>query len=373
MAFAPQKLLKLIEPKILEAFLMGFNIKLTKELEKNSERLYEVIQESNQFTQIESQLREIKEMSGQASIERMIQFAQDSDIEIDDGFYQCDNNEGKAMWAFLHDKELFENTFLWNHLSNWGSEYRVANHSNLEKKFFSGEKLKKLENLLKVHFKKEKKAYYCQVSMSVNPSTDTICISAHFDDYSKAELGVKEGAISKVHRKPIKDLHFLIFPDKGKIALQFKRAQFKRKSKLTKLFVEGVLGEVFDEESMYTLNLQPLLKSSFRLDVPSEDMLEFYRIKSLRLDSKAGTKQKRITLDVKKSDKRDDIYELIHSLRINKELYSVSQAIIHFQFKDMGKRGSVTVSLTNPNNDNFNDTEIHKKCKQYLIKAGIIT
>lgn len=375
MAFSPQKNLLLLDKDVLELLLTSFGVVATDIKDgAEAQELYEKLQDTEKFQEIEAFLREADEMANEEAMERIKIFADQRAIALPDKFYTLTNEASKSLWLLLKHKELFDEVFLWDQLNDYGSQYDLSGDLALDNDFFTVEKLSLLESALLKEFKTESRAQNCEVRKSYNPKTQTVCLSVFFDDVSKSELGFEKKKLRKFPRRPVRQLHFLIFLEERKVALQFRRARYKRKAALLSLFLDKVFGQEFDEAKFRPLNLDPFINRDFEVKIPAEekDLIDFVRVKQIRLDKRINYKASRLMFDVKDGDNRDDIYNLMESLNIKTEVYQVSQVTVHFKFKNMGKRGSVTVTLTMPNSDTLKDSVLHKKCRNYLQQSGII-
>lgn len=372
MPFSPQSLLLLFDQSLLEEFLASYSIEAPS---SSPEALYQSLMENPRFADIEADLRDIACMSREASIQRIVDFAEDTGVELPPEFYSSQNDESKSLWIFQNQKDLFDNVFLWDTLQDYGNQYNLRFEGELNNTFFTEDMTVRLESILQKEFKAESKAQNCKVLKHYNKKTNALCFSVYFDDFSKAELHFgTRGKLLRVARRPVRGIHFILFLDEKKIALQFSRARNKRKVRLLSLFLEAVFGFTFSDEDSRTLVLTPLASRTFTFTIPPEekDDIELIRVKVLRLDKAIYSRGQRITLDVKDGDNDQDIFDLIDSSRINLDLYDVTQAVIQFKFKNMGKRGSVTTTLTLPNSDNLLDSTLHKRCRKYLQQSGII-
>ncbi len=372
MSLSPQKILQLVDEKLQKEFLKNEN--LSDELFEDFQKLINQLEPSSNWTELEAKLREIKEMASEVAIERFLDFSINTNITFGKDFDDCTNDVNRSMWVYLYHPDIFREAYLWDRLKDYGSEYKLHRQESLTKDFFTAEKLQKLKTGIQEFFKSERKGLYCEVEQHQNSETGTICISVYFDDYSKSEFGFDGGRLRKRSRKPAKDMHFLIFLEENKIALQFKRIRHKKKSDLMSIFVEKVIEEPFNKDDFKTVYLDCLFDENFSIEskIPPEDEIEFVRIKALRLEKRVGKKD-RIILDVRDGENKKEIYFLLKYHKLdNPDIWEISQAVIHFKFKNKGQRGSVTTTLTLPNSDDLQDKELHKKCRKYLTDAGLM-
>ena len=113
---------------------------------------------------------------------------------------------------FLSKRQLFDEGLLWDQLNDYGSQYALDGEFELNYEYFySGETVCPGRKPCLRNLNLEARTQNCQVSKSYNPQTKTICLSVFFDDVSQSELGFKKKKLSKFPRRPVRQLHFLIF------------------------------------------------------------------------------------------------------------------------------------------------------------------
>lgn len=376
MAYSPKYTFQLIDLKLLHALLRLHGLDRGLE-DLDIQQLYEFVESTPFWAGIDADLREINSMGNEEGLSELLKFAKARGAELTDAYEDCGNDTSRSAWFFLEHREVFEDAYRWDYLvKDHGSEYRLNRDTPIAADFFTQEKLDMLKQAIQDHFKSERRAKLCNVEAHMNADNSTLCISTYFDDYSRSELGFENGKLQKKPRKPAKDLHFVVFLNEKKVSLQFKGTRYQKKEDLMRLFVESVLGEMFNTDNFRTVYLDELFDSSFSLEsfIPPADNIDYVRIKSLRFDKKQGNSPQRVILDIKYGKTRQEIYEMIRNYHaLNSEIWKITQATIHFQFKNLGQKGSVTTTLTVPNSDDLQDKPLHNKCRQYLTAAGLMS
>jgi hypothetical protein len=265
-----------------------------------------------QRVDVEKTFRSIDEMACESGVKALVDEGQFHRVDLAAELASREGFHHKAMWAYLHHREVFELASLFHYVESLpGGSWVRAMELPRTAPNVTPATTQALESRLSQYYREQQgRGHRCTVETYVRGGRDHYFF-AYPDDYADTYIGHGEdGRFIRRAQKRAFEVVFVYDSQDGTLDL-YAQGVRRLKEDLRQIFCTVILG-VTDSGRCYvpTYDLDPLLSRDFRFPTDPADGIAEVRVREMRL-TLVGTGCRRITLEADPKSHAQEIYDMM--------------------------------------------------------------
>lgn len=320
--------------------------------------------------EIEAELSDVCDLANDSGSTLMLQFLHENESKRINEFGEAGNYHDRALWLFLNEPEIFNDSKTFQFLENLSSKHIKSVRNKVPINTIEKNK-HELEKAVMGYFRlNEGRGGNCQ--SEIYKYKDRAVFIVYIEDYVKTDQHFKNGALTKFSRKPAFEIIYIYSPEDLSLEVAA-RGQRRKINDLANLFNEFILEDkVKLPESQFIYNLNKILDPDFEIPTDPDDQIEKVFLKKLRFTNKHN-KVNKVTIELDDALGIEEMLSEAKHRNLHNDLsrFNISQATFRLKFPGKGNRGSVTMTSTYPDMNDLTDKETHLKAKKYIEKWNL--